>query len=86
MLVHSRPLVYWDDGFRGWRDNVFIERLWQTIKYEEVYLKAYESVSQARASLERYIAFYNTGLPRSRLDHQTPDQAYFNQLPLPRAA
>ena len=74
------------DGKGSWRDNVFIERLWQTIKYEEVYLKAYESVSQARASLERYIAFYNTGRPHSRLDRQTPDQIYFNQLPLPRAA
>ena len=74
------------DGKGSWRDNVFIERLWRTIKYEEVYLKAYESVSQARASLERYIAFYNTGRPHSRLDRQTPDQVYFNQLPLPRAA
>ena len=74
------------DGKGSWRDNVFIERLWRTIKYEEVYLKAYESVSQARALLERYIAFYNTGRPHSRLDRQTPDQVYFNQLPLPRAA
>ena len=74
------------DGKGSWRDNVFIERLWQTIKYEEVYLKAYESVSQARASLERYLEFYNTGRPHSRLDRQTPDQVYFNQLPLPRAA
>ena len=68
------------DGKGSWRDNVFIERLWRTIKYEEVYLKAYESVSQARASLERYIAFYNTGRPHSRLDRQTPDQVYFKQL------
>ena len=74
------------DGKGSWRDNVFIERLWRTIKYEEVYLKAYESVSQARASLERYLEFYNTGRPHSRLDRQTPDQVYFNQLPLPRAA
>ena len=67
-------------------NNVFIERLWRTIKYEEVYLKAYESVSQARASLGRYLKFYNTGRPHSRLDRQIPDQVYFNQLPLPRAA
>ena len=74
------------DGKGSWRDNVFIERLWRTIKYEEVYLKAYESVCQARASLGRYPESYNTARPHSRLDRQTPDQVYFNQLPLPRAA
>ncbi|HFD32508.1 MAG TPA: IS3 family transposase, partial [Gammaproteobacteria bacterium] len=53
---------------------------------EEVYLKAYESVSQARASIGHYLNFYNSGRPHSRLDRQTPDQVYFNPLPLPRAA
>jgi putative transposase len=74
------------DGKGCWRDNVFIERLWRSIKYEEVYLKAYESVSQARASIGRYLNFYNSGRPHSSLDRQTPDQVYFNALPLPRVA
>lgn len=74
------------DGKGCWRDNVFVERLWRTIKYEEVYLHAYETVSQARESLGRYLAFYNQQRPHSRLDRQTPDQVYFKPLPLPEAA
>jgi putative transposase len=74
------------DGRGSWRDNVFVERLWRTVKYEEVYLRAYDSVSEARASLGRYIDFYNRMRPHSSLDRQTPDQAYFNQVPLPVAA
>ena len=74
------------DGKGCWRDNVFVERLWRTIKYEEVYLKAYESVSEARASIGCYLDFYNSGRPHSRLDRQTPDQVYFSQLPIPKAA
>ena len=69
-----------------WRDKVFVERLWRTVKYEEVYLRAYESVSQARASIGRYLNFYNTGRPHSRLGRQTPNQVYFNPPPLPRVA
>jgi putative transposase len=68
------------DGKGSWRDNVFVERLWRTIKYEEVYLKAYDSVSEARASIGRYIGFYNSRRPHSSLDRKTPDQAYFNGL------
>lgn len=75
------------DGRGAWRDNVFVERLWRTIKYEEVYLRAYASVSEARASLGRYLAFYNAARPHSSLDRQTPDEAYFNQQqPIPAAA
>ena len=75
------------DGRGAWRDNVFVERLWRTIKYEEVYLRAYDSVSEARASIGRYLAFYNGGRPHSGLDGQTPAEAYFNQLqPIPAAA
>ena len=75
------------DGRGAWRDNVFVERLWRTIKYEEVYLRAYASVSEARASLGRYLGFYNAGRPHSSLDRQTPDEAYFNPLqPIPAAA
>jgi len=69
------------DGKGSWRDNVFVERLWRTIKYEEVYLRAYDTVSQARASIGRYLAFYHGQRPHSALDRQTPDQAYFTRLP-----
>ena len=74
------------DGRGSWRDNVFVERLWRSIKYEEVYLKAYETVSEARASIGRYLAFYNGHRPHSSLDRQTPDQAYFSRLPQIAAA
>jgi putative transposase len=67
------------DGKGAWRDNVFVERLWRSIKYEEVYLKAYDSVSEARASIGRYLTFYNGQRPHSSLDRRTPDQAYFTQ-------
>ena len=67
------------DGKGAWRDNVFVERLWRTIKYEEVYLRAYRSVSEARSGLGRYLAFYNRRRPHSSLGGQTPDQVYFNQ-------
>ncbi|HHE4769888.1 TPA: IS3-like element ISKpn11 family transposase [Klebsiella pneumoniae] len=68
------------DGKGAWRDNVFVERLWRSIKYEEVYLHAYKTVSEARAGIGRYLAFYNSRRPHSSLDRQTPDQAYFNAL------
>ena len=76
------------DGKGAWRDNVFVERLWRTIKYEEVYLRAYASVPEARASIGRYIdGFYNTRRPHSSLDRRTPDEAYFAALqPIPVAA
>jgi putative transposase len=69
------------DGKGAWRDNVFVERLWRSIKYEEVYLRAYDSVSEARISIGRYLTFYNGQRPHSSLDRRTPDQAYFNPLP-----
>lgn len=75
------------DGKGAWRDNVFVERLWRTIKYEEVYLRAYESVSAARESLRRYLTFYNGRRPHSSLDGRTPDQAYLKpSAPVPVAA
>ena len=73
------------DGRGAWRDNVFVERLWRSVKYEEVYLRAYGSVSEARASLGRYLTFYNGRRPYSSLDRQTPDHVQFNQ-PLLAAA
>jgi putative transposase len=74
------------DGKGAWRDNVFVERFWRSIKYEEVYLKAYEDVPEARQSIGRYIDFYNARRPHTALDRRTPDQAYFNPLPLRTAA
>ena len=74
------------DGRGAWRDNVFVERLWRSVKYEEVYLRAYDSVGDARASISRYLGFYNSRRPHSSLDGATPDQAYFNSLPLRSAA
>jgi len=68
------------DGKGAWRDNVFVERVWKSVKYEEVYLHAYASVPEARASLGRYLNFYNTKRPHLSLDRQTPDRAYFNAL------
>jgi putative transposase len=74
------------DGRGAWRDNVFVERLWRSVKYEEVYLRAYDSVGEARASIGRYLNFYNRKRPHSSLDARTPDQAYFDHLPQAAAA
>ncbi len=65
------------DGKGSWRDNVFVERLWRSVKYEEVYLRAYETVPEARASIAGYFAFYNARRPHSALDRRTPNEAYF---------
>jgi putative transposase len=85
-VLIKNAIVISIDGKGAWRDNVFVERLWRSVKYEEVYLRAYDSVSEARASIGRYLDFYNTGRPHSSLDGTTPDQAYFTQLPLRLAA
>jgi putative transposase len=74
------------DGKGSWRDNVFVERLWRTVKYEHVYLHAYDSTSEAKTKLSQYFDFYNQRRPHSRLDRQTPDQVYFESLPLKQAA
>ena len=69
------------------RDNVFVERLWKSVKYEEVYLRAYDNVADARANLAKYLTFYNTKRPHQALDGNTPDGAYFNPpQPIPVAA
>jgi putative transposase len=74
------------DGKGAWRDNVFVERLWRSVKYEEVYLHAYDSVSSAKSGLDRYFRFYNGRRPHSSLDRLTPDQVYFESLPQIMAA
>jgi putative transposase len=74
------------DGRGAWRDNVFVERLWRSVKYEEVYLRAYDSVGEARASLSRYFIFYNTKRPHSSLDARTPECFYYDHLPQTAAA
>jgi hypothetical protein len=74
------------DGKGAWRDNVFVERLWRSVKYEAIDLRAYDTVSTARASIGRYLAFYNEPRPHSSLDRRTPDQASFDRLPHPAAA
>ena len=74
------------DGRGSWRDNVFIERLWRSVKYEEVYLRAYESVPEARAGLGRYFEFYNARRPHSSPGRMPPDQFYDRPLPAPAAA
>ena len=68
------------DGRGAWRDNIFVKRLWRSIKYEEVYLRAYNTVSDARTSIGKYLTFYNGGRPHSTLDRMTPDEACFNAL------
>jgi putative transposase len=74
------------DGKGAWRDNVFVERVWRSIKYEEVYLRAYESVSHARRSIGDYIELYNRKRPHSSLLDRTPDEAYFATLPAIKSA
>jgi putative transposase len=75
-------------GGKGcWRDNAFVERLWRSVKYEEVYLHAYDTVSAAKAGLQLYFIRYNQFRPHTALDDKTPDQFYYGKLPaLPKAA
>jgi len=85
-LLLNNAIAISMDGRGAWRDNVFVERLWRSVKYEEVYLRAYDSVAEARASIGRYLDFYNRKRPHSSLDARTPDRAYFDGLPLVAAA
>jgi len=85
-LLQDHGIAISMDGKGCWRDNIFVERLWRSIKYEEVYLHGYASVTEARAGIGRYLAQYNTARPHSSLADRTPDEAYFTPLPLPAAA
>jgi putative transposase len=85
-VLKKRGIAISMDGKGAWRDNVFVERLWRSVKYEEVYLHAYETVSAARAGLARYLDFYNLRRPHRSLDGSTPDEFYFASLPATRKA
>jgi putative transposase len=74
------------DGRGCWRDNIFVERLWRSLKYEEVYLHGYDSVSAATAGIARYFALYNSQRPHSKLNDRTPDAVFFSSLPEALAA
>jgi putative transposase len=78
-VLHREKIAISMDARGAWRDNVFVERLWRSVKNEEVYLRAYGSVSEARASIGRYLTFYNGRRPHSSLDRKTPDHVSFNQ-------
>jgi putative transposase len=85
VLLEAKVMISMD-GKGAWRDNVFVERLWRSVKYEEVYLRAYDTVSEARASIGRYLTFYNGRRPHSSLDGRTPDEAYFDKQETAMAA
>ncbi|KKW92855.1 integrase [Sphingobium chungbukense] len=85
-VLHREEIAISMDGRGAWRDNVVVERLWRSVKYEEVYLRAYAAVSEARISIGRYLNFYNARRPHSSLGARTPDQAYFDNLPIAMAA
>jgi len=79
--LSSRGIRISTDGRGRWIDNVFVERLWRSVKYEEVYLKAYESLGEARRGLGDYFEFYNSRRRHQGLDYRTPDEVYWDTLP-----
>src|ERR1700744_4227275 len=85
-LLSDNSIAISMDGKSAWRDNVFVERLWRSVKHEEVYIRASESAAEARRSISRYFEFYNAKRPHSSLDRRTPDQAYFQDMPLSAVA
>lgn len=86
--IPNGPWLQISMGGKGaWRDNIVVERLWKTVKYERVYLYAYDSVNEARVSIMQYLAWYNQSRPHSSLEKMTPDEAYGSMLPaVPLAA
>ena len=74
------------DGKGRWVDKVFVERLWRSVKYEDIYLHAYETASEVNAALERYFRFYNARRPHQSLEYRTPDEAYFRTDEMKKAA
>ena len=83
-LLNNHGIQISMDGKGCWRDNVFVERLWKSIKYEEVYLYAYETVGAAHQGLERYLTFYSQTRPHQALDGQTPDQVFYDNRTTPQ--
>ena len=84
LLEHATRISM--DGRGSWRDNVFVERLWRSVKYEEVYLRGYDSVAEARGSIGGYLGFYNRKRPHSSLGGKTPDHVYFGGPAAAKAA
>lgn len=84
--VHAAGCRMSMDGRGAWRDNVMVERLWRSVKYEHVYLTAYDGVAQAKRKIAHYLAWYNSERPHSSLNKQTPDEAYWGYMQLPKAA
>jgi putative transposase len=82
-VLAKRDIKISMDGKGAWRDNVFVERLWRSVKYEEVYLRAYDTVSEARDRLGKYLDWYNRRRPHSSLDGKTPDETYYGQQSMP---
>ena len=80
-LLKDNHIAIGMDGRGCWRDNMFVERLWKSIKYEEVYLRSYDTVREARDGIGRYLDFYNARRPHSSLDAITPDEYYYQHLP-----
>jgi putative transposase len=80
-VLRRRQIEISMDGRGCWRDNVFVERLWRSVKYEKVYLHAYETVSDVRAGLTSYFEFFNTRRPHKALTRRTPNSVYFTALP-----
>lgn len=84
--VHAAGCRMSMDGRGAWRDNVMVERLWRSVKYEHVYLTAYVGVAQAKREIAHYLAWYNSERQHSSLNKQTPDEAYWGYMQLPKAA
>jgi putative transposase len=80
-ILKNQNIAISMDGLGRWRDNIFIERLWKTVKYEEIYLKAYESISHAKKELIQFFDRYNTRRPHQGLNDRTPDDVYWSTLP-----
>jgi putative transposase len=80
-LLLNNKIAISMDGKGAWRDNVFVERLWRPVKHEEVYIRAYDTVTEARASIGRYLDFYNRRRPHFRHGGRTPDEVWFEHRP-----
>ena len=85
-ILTERGITISMDGQGRWRDNIFIERPWKTFKYDEVYLKAYESISHAKKELAKFVDRHNTRRPHQGLNDRTPDEVYWAMLPKARDA